>query len=263
MNEVAMRSLILESKLRAALEHGEFELHYQPKVSLASGEMTGSEALIRWRDPEVGLIGPDEFIPVAEDTGLIVPLGDWVISEACGQIRKWTEEGFESPVSINLSAHQFRTGSLVETIIAAVNENGIDPTLLEVEITESTLMHDERAVVADLEAIKAHGISVSVDDFGTGYSSFAYLRQLPVDALKIDRSFICEIEASSDDAALAASIVSMGKALGLRVIAEGVETTAQRDLLAEWSCDEIQGWLHSPAVPADQLRTCLEDKAES
>jgi len=258
MNEVAMRRLILESKMRSALESGEFELHYQPKVSLETGAVTSSEALVRWRDPSVGLIGPGDFIPVAEESGFIEPLGDWVLRTACAQIRAWSEAGLRVPVSVNLSAHQFRTGRLAERILAIVSESGIEPQLLELEITESTLMHDERAVVADLEVVKASGVGISVDDFGTGYSSFAYLRQLPVDALKIDRFFVSEIASNPADAALTASIVSMGKALGLRVIAEGVETEAQRDLLAQWGCDEMQGFLFSPGVPAEELETRFE-----
>jgi EAL domain-containing protein (putative c-di-GMP-specific phosphodiesterase class I) len=251
MNEVAMRRLILENNLRRGLEEQEFELHYQPKVATGTGEVVGFEALVRWRDPEVGLVPPGDFIPIAEETGLISPLGDWVLQEACRQAVVWRDAGYSVPVSVNLSIHQFRRGRLAERIPEVVAECGLDPSLLELEITESTLMHDEVAVVKDLEALREQGFRIHVDDFGTGYSSFAYLRKLPVDALKIDRSFIMEIENSPEDAALTASIVAMAKALGLHVIAEGVETAGQCRLLESWECDEIQGFYYGRPSPAD------------
>jgi diguanylate cyclase (GGDEF)-like protein len=257
MNAIAMRRLILESKMRGALERDEFELHYQPKVSLDSGRVTGAEALIRWRDPEAGLVSPADFIPIAEETGLITPIGEWVIRKACEQIAIWNDEGCAVPISVNLSTRQFRAGDLVARIEAILSETGAPPQLLELEITESTLMHDERALVRDLEKMREIGTSIAVDDFGTGYSSFSYLRQLPVDALKIDRSFVTGIEESEADAALTAAIVSMGRALGLRIIAEGVETEGQRDMLASWGCDEMQGFLFSPAVPAEEMAEWL------
>jgi len=260
MNEAAMRRLILEGKLRRALETKEFELHYQPKICLASGRLTGVEALIRWRDPESGIVSPGVFIPLAEETGLIVPLGDWVIRAACAQIAEWSAAGHRWPVSINLSIKQFASRNLVERILEVVDDAGIEPALLEVEITESTLMHDERALVAELERLRERGVRVSVDDFGTGYSSFAYLRRLPVDAIKIDRSFVKDIEDSEADAELTASIVGMGRALGLRVIAEGVETEGQRDRLAGWGCHEMQGFLYCRPLPPDDLVERLEDE---
>jgi len=252
MNALALRGLVLEGKLRRGIDNGEFEIHYQPKVSLRSGEIVGFEALARWRDPNEGLISPTEFIPIAEETGLIDRLGDWVLREVCAQIVRWQRQGVPVvPVSINLSAHQFRDGTLVERVSRAIEETAVDPRNLEIEITESTLLGDERAVVSDLLKLRERGIQISIDDFGTGYSSIAYLRRLPVDAIKIDRSFVAEITVARDDAALAAAIVSMGRAMRLRVIAEGVETPEQRDLLAEWGCDEMQGFLFSRAVPAD------------
>jgi diguanylate cyclase (GGDEF)-like protein len=254
MNEAASERLRIESRLRRGIDDGEFELHYQPKVSLSGPpRITGVEALLRWRDPEVGLVSPAVFIPVAEESGLILPLGDWVMRRACEQIAAWSAAGHRVPVSVNLSVHQLRTGDFSDRVLAILEATGADPTLLEIEITESTLMADERAFVAELERLRARGIEVSVDDFGTGYSSFAYLRQLPVDALKVDRSFVDGIERDAEGAALTASIVSMGRALGLRVIAEGVETEGQRVLLAGFGCDEMQGFLFSAAVPADQL----------
>jgi diguanylate cyclase (GGDEF)-like protein len=251
MNEVAMRRLILENKLRRGLEEGEFELHYQPKVETASSRLVGFEALVRWRDPEAGLVPPSVFIPIAEETGLIAPLGDWILAEACRQAVVWRDAGHTLAISVNLSAHQFRKGGLSSRILSLLQEHGADPSLLELEITESTLMHDEQAVVAELEVLRRSGIRIHVDDFGTGYSSFAYLRRLPVDTLKIDRSFVNGIATNGEDAALAASIVSMGKALGLRLIAEGVETEAQHALLASWHCDEIQGFYFGRPVPAE------------
>ena len=257
MNEVALRRLILENKLRQGLERNEFELHYQPKVCVETGAMTGVEALVRWRDPETGLVPPGVFIPIAEETGLISPLGDWILREACRQIVEWREAGHPVPVSVNLSTHQFRSGRLAEKILEILEESSIEPELLELEITESTLMHDEETVVADLEQLRSSGIRIAVDDFGTGYSSFAYLRRLPVDVIKIDRSFIVEIATNADDAALAASIIMMAKALRLRVIAEGVETGEQRDLLVTWGCDEIQGFLFSRPLTAQALQERL------
>jgi diguanylate cyclase (GGDEF)-like protein/PAS domain S-box-containing protein len=254
MNAVALERLILESKLRHALEQNEFELHYQPKVDLGTGGITGFEALVRWRDPGQGLVLPGTFIPLCEETGLIGPLGDWVLREACLQLARWRDAGGTPlPVSVNLSVHQFRAGGLVEKVQRTVEETGIDPRWLEFEITESALLHDEEAVVGALGALRALGIRIAIDDFGTGYSSFSYLRRLPVDILKIDRSFVSGVETNPDEAALLAAIVSMGRALRLKVVAEGVETEGQRALLTGWGCHEIQGFLVSAAVPADAV----------
>jgi diguanylate cyclase (GGDEF)-like protein len=254
MNAVALRRLILEGTLRRALEQGEFEVHYQPKISLADGRLTGLEALLRWRDPKLGLVLPPDFIPIAEETGLIGPLGEWVARAVCRQIAEWTRRGLPPlPVSVNLSAQQFRSDKLVAQIWGVLRESGVDPHRLELEITESTLMHDPARVVAQLEELRSLGIQISLDDFGTGYSSLSYLRRLPVDALKIDRSFVRDIGTRADDAALVAAIVSMGKALRLRVVAEGVEREEQRALLRSWGCDEMQGFLVSPAIPPGEL----------
>jgi EAL domain-containing protein (putative c-di-GMP-specific phosphodiesterase class I) len=252
MNAVALRRLILEGKLRRALEQDEFELHYQPKASLATGALTGFEALLRWRDPELGLVLPGDFIPIAEETGLIGRLGEWALREASRQIADWQARGRGPvPVSVNLSAHQFRNGKLGEQVRAALADAGAPASALELEITESTYLHDESRVIAQLEELRGIGVRVSLDDFGTGWSSLSYLRRLPVDVLKIDRSFVRDVAESSDDAALVAAIVSMAKALRLRVIAEGVEREDQRETLRRFGCDEMQGFLLSPAVPAE------------
>jgi diguanylate cyclase (GGDEF)-like protein/PAS domain S-box-containing protein len=244
MNAVALRRLILEGKLRRALDQDEFALHYQPKISAREGRLVGLEALLRWRDPEHGLTLPGVFIPIAEETGLIGPLGEWALREACAQAVSWRERGLPAvPVSVNLSIHQFRGGTLARRVLAILEESGMDPRALELEITESVLMNDGGAVASELAALRERGVQVSLDDFGTGYSSFAYLRRLPVDALKIDRSFVADIASDADAAALVAAIVSMGRALRLRVTAEGVETEAQRELLVRMGCDELQGFL--------------------
>jgi diguanylate cyclase (GGDEF)-like protein/PAS domain S-box-containing protein len=264
MNAVALRRLILEGKLRRALEQGEFEVHYQPKLSLATGRTCGLEALLRWRDPEFGLVLPGDFIPIAEETGLIVPLGEWVLRAVCREIAAFRARGVAvPPVSVNLSAHQLRSGRLVEQVHAALRDAGIESRALELEITESVLMQDEPRVVAALETLRAEGVSISIDDFGTGYSSLAYLRRLPVDALKVDRSFVRDIVERPDDAALAASIVTMARALRLRIVAEGVETEAQRALLQQFGCDEIQGFLISPALPPAEIEARLVAEAEA
>jgi len=253
MNQVALRRLILENKLRRGFERNEFVLFYQPKVQISDGKIRGYEALIRWRDADAGLVSPGVFIPIAEETGLISPLGEWTLRETCRQLRAWAAAGLEPlPVSVNLSIHQFRSGRLSRSIREIASENDVSPALVELEITESTIMQDE-TVVKELEELRAAGFRVSIDDFGTGYSSFAHLRRLPVDTLKIDRFFIKDIEDDAAGAALTRSIISMAKALGLRVVAEGVETEGQKSMLASFACDEIQGFLFSPPLPADVL----------
>ena len=264
MNVAATEVLELESRIRRALSRGEFEMHYQPKVSLESGRITGYEALMRWREPTEGLLSPGFFIPVAEQCGLIVPLGDFALRSACRQLAEWERErpaGAAARVAVNLSTHQFRTGTLVENVAEILAETGASPEHLELEVTESAVVHDEERVVEDLERLRSMGITVSLDDFGTGQSSLSYLRRLPVDTLKIDISFVRNIAQSEDDARLTAAIVALGHARGLCVVAEGVETEAQRALLSEWSCDEIQGYLISPAVPAEQAIQLQTDLA--
>lgn len=254
MNAVALQRLILETKLRNALERGELEVHYQPKLAPGGRRVVGVEALARWTDAELGAVAPAEFIPIAEETGLITELGAFVLRRSCLDRMQWTERGLPAaPVSVNLSVQQFRAGGVVELVERTLAETGLDPRLLELEITESMLLRDEKLVVAALVALRARGVQVAVDDFGTGYSSLGYLRTLPVDSLKIDRSFVREIAASADEAALTAAIVSMGHALRLRVVAEGVEEASQQALLEGWGCDELQGYLFARPMPSAEL----------
>ena len=261
MNAVALQRLILEAKLRGALERGDLQVHYQPKVAPGGRRVVGIEALVRWPDPELGLLMPDAFIPIAEETGMIGALGEFVLMQSARDRVRFAERGFpDAPMCVNLSAQQFRTGDVVEMVERVLAATGVEPRWLELEITESMLLRDERTVVEALRALRARGVRVAVDDFGTGYSSLAYLRTLPVDSLKIDRSFIRGIADHPDEAALTAAIVSMGHALSLRVVAEGVETEGQRALLERWGCDELQGYLFAHPMPADALEVWWRDR---
>ncbi|KIQ56349.1 putative bifunctional diguanylate cyclase/phosphodiesterase, partial [Pseudomonas fluorescens] len=249
MNRRARQQQTIESGLRLALQRKEFVLHYQPKLDLTSGKVVGVEALVRWNRPEHGLVYPSDFIPVAEDSGLIVPLSQWVLQEACQQARTWQDQGMRPLyLSVNVSAIDFRQRGFVEGIARTLKETGLDPTQLELEITESVLMQNIDTTVAILKAIKQLGVRLAIDDFGTGYSSLSYLQKFPVDVLKIDQSFVGDLSIDSNDAKLVSTIISLGKGLNLHIIAEGVETLAQLDFLRVHQCEEAQGYYFSKPV---------------
>ncbi|GAB2900359.1 hypothetical protein GCM10027046_31710 [Uliginosibacterium flavum] len=258
MNSLAVQRLFVESSLRRALKQNEFVLHYQPKINLDSGFMTGAEALIRWHDPDLGLISPAQFVPVAEECGLIVPIGRWVMREACRQIQAWLDAGLHVvPVAVNISALEFRREDFLEDIALILKETGVAPRYLELELTESILMQDAESSAAVLVAIKAMGMRLAIDDFGTGYSSLSYLKRFPIDALKIDQSFVREITTNADDATIVNAVIGMGKNLKQKIIAEGVETAEQLALLQTQKCDEGQGFLFSPPLVADDFAKLL------
>jgi diguanylate cyclase (GGDEF)-like protein/PAS domain S-box-containing protein len=251
--------LSLESSLRRALERGQLVLHYQPQVQLANGRITGMEALVRWRHPELGLVPPGSFIPIAEETGLIVPIGQWVLHEACATQRAWREAGLgRLRMSVNLSPRQFLHEGLASDIEKIVRSGAADPALLELEITEGMVMQDPERAVTVLRALRSIGVRVAIDDFGTGHSSLAYLKRFPVDNLKIDRSFIADIPGDRGDAAITQAIIAMAHSLELKVIAEGVETQAQFDFLAAQDCDEYQGYFFSKPLPVEEARALVE-----
>lgn len=262
MNSFARERLELESGLRRALQNGEFELHYQPKVDIATGRIESAEALIRWNHPERGLVAPNAFIGLAEDTGLILPIGEWVVREACQQLRAWHRAGHTHlRMAVNLSAQQFQQKNLVEMVQSALSEAHLEAHFLELELTETAVMHDAEQSVRVLERLSALGVRISVDDFGTGYSSLSYLRRLPLDKLKIDRAFIREIATSRDDAEIVRAIVSLAHSLQLKVIAEGVETSDQFDYVRGLGCDQFQGFLCSAPVPASDFVAALVNES--
>ncbi|KQW35426.1 MULTISPECIES: EAL domain-containing response regulator [Pseudomonas] len=249
MNRRARQQQTIESGLRLGLLRKEFVLHYQPKLDLKSGKVVGVEALVRWDRPDHGLVYPSDFIPVAEDSGLIVPLSQWVLQEACQQACRWQAQGMRPLyLSVNVSAIDFRQRGFVEGIARTLKETGLAPTQLELEITESVLMQNVDTTVAILKAIKQLGIRLAIDDFGTGYSSLSYLQKFPVDVLKIDQSFVGDLSIDSNDAKLVSTIISLGKSLNLHIIAEGVETLEQLEFLKKHQCEEVQGYYFSKAV---------------
>ena len=261
MNVHTLERLALESDLRRALERNEFLLHYQPKVDIGSGRIIGMEALVRWQQPGKELIPPAQFIPLAEETGLIVPIGEWVLKTACARNKAWQEQGLPRlRIAVNLSARQFAHESLLTDVARVLNETGLDPAWLEFEITESMVMHDPEHAVTLLSRLKAMGIHLSIDDFGTGYSSLSYLKRFPIDSVKIDRSFIQDLPGDGDDAAITRAIIAMAHSLRLKVIAEGVETEAQLGFLREHGCDEMQGYLFSRPLPEDELLRLLQEE---
>lgn len=263
MNAAARARLELEKNLRHAIENDEFELHYQPKVTIASGEIASMEALVRWRHPEQGLISPSEFIPLAEEIGLIIPLGAWVLMTACQQNKRWQQKGLPKlRVAVNLSAAQFKQQNLVEFVCQILEDTGLDAGCLELEITESVIMQNAEAAALTLERLHAKGVHISIDDFGTGYSSLSYLKRFPLDMLKIDRSFVRDIHADPDDAAIVQSVIVLAHSLRLGVIAEGVETEEQLAFLKTLGCDEYQGFYCSRPLPPAEFEKLLLAKVE-
>jgi len=259
MNAQAVERLAMDKNLRLALEREEFFLVYQPQMEIESGKITGFEALIRWQHPEMGLVPPDRFIPVAENNGLILPIGEWVLRTACAQARKWQDAGLPAvPVAVNVSAVQFRQESFCALVRKVLQETGLPPQYLELELTESVLMSNADVTLSVLQELKEMGMKLAIDDFGTGYSSLSYLRQFPVDKLKIDKSFIRDAVEGCGDAAITTAIISMSKSLRLKVIAEGVETEAQLFFLREHRCDEIQGYYFSKPLSADEATAKLQ-----
>ena len=261
MNVRAVERHFIEGGLRYALERQEFMLHYQPKINLESGTISGVEALVRWQHPQRGLVLPDDFIWIAEDCGLIVPIGTWVLHEACRQAQAWQDAGLPPvPVAVNISAVQFRHKDFLESVAAILKETGLAPHYLELELTESVLMQDADSTACVLKALKAIGVRLAIDDFGTGYSSLSYLKRFPIDTLKIDQSFLRDIThalTDSDDTAIIIAVVSMGKSLNQCVIAEGVETREQLAFLQAQGCGEGQGFYFSQPVTADEFNELL------
>jgi len=258
MNLKAVERQILESSLRRALDREEFVLHYQPKVSLDTGDITGVEALVRWQQPEKGLVTPSQFVPVAEDCGLILPIGRWVMREACRQAHSWHSAGLSLlPIAVNVSAVEFRNRNFVQGVRSVLLETGLDPRYLELELTEGVLMEDAESTTLVLQELKMMGVHLAVDDFGTGYSSLSYLRQFPIDVLKIDQSFLRKLPSDSDDSSIVSTIIHMGRNLKLVVVAEGIETREQRAYLQTQHCAQGQGFFFSRPVPAAQFGQLL------
>ena len=242
------QNIQLEHAMRQALVSGRFRLHYQPLVNLADGRVVGAEALLRWRDPELGDVPPARFVPVAEDSGFIVAIGDWVLGQAVRQAALWFQRGHDMPIAVNVSALQFKQPHFVDRVASVLAVSGLPPQLLELELTESILLHDADEALLRLHALARLGVRMSIDDFGTGYSSLSYLKRFPIGKLKIDRSFIQGLPGDESDAGIVRAILQMARALGMRCVAEGVETEAQRQFLQAEGCDEFQGWLFAPAL---------------
>lgn len=259
MHAGADKKLFLENSLRQAIDREEFTIHYQPLVDLASGRTTGAEALVRWQHPELGLLSPLEFIPLAEETGLIIPLGDWILQKACQQARQWRDAGFPPlRVSVNLSMRQFSQNAVTDTVLKAINTAQLSPGLLELELTESMVMNNAESTIASLRELKSIGVHLSLDDFGTGYSSLSRLKDLPLSTLKLDQSFVSSITRDRSNAAISRAIIGLSHNLDLRVIAEGVETTDQLEFLRGLECDGVQGYLFSRPLPAADMTAFMQ-----
>jgi diguanylate cyclase (GGDEF)-like protein/PAS domain S-box-containing protein len=253
----------LERDLRSAPDRNEFELFYQPLFQARGGQLAGAEALLRWRHPERGMISPTDFIPVAEEVGLIVPIGEWALRSACTQARQWLDAGLRVPVSVNLSPLQFKIGSVADKIAEVLQETQLDASLLTIEITESMLLENTYEILDNLLEIRNMGVTIAIDDFGTGYSSFSYVKKFRANELKIDRSFVQSLATNPDDAAITNAMITMAHSLGMRVTAEGVETAAQADILRGQSCDVLQGFLFSKPVPAKQFTEMMSNGFEA
>jgi diguanylate cyclase (GGDEF)-like protein/PAS domain S-box-containing protein len=259
MNARAVERQSIEASLRRALERRELALHYQPKINFRTGTITGAEALLRWTHPTRGSVPPAQFIPVAEDCGLILPIGNWVLRKACEQARAWLDEGLPgTSVAVNVSAIEFQSEHFLEGLFSVLHDTGLDPKSLELELTESVLMKHAESAASTLHTVRESGVQVSIDDFGTGYSSLSYLHKFPVDALKIDKSFVGRITSTEDDASIVAAVISMAQNLKLRVVAEGVETLEQLTFLRAHACDEAQGYYFSRPVPAMDFARLLK-----
>jgi EAL domain-containing protein (putative c-di-GMP-specific phosphodiesterase class I) len=259
MNVRVVERQSIEESLRRALERQEFTLHYQPKINLKTGQITGAEALLRWTHPIRGPVPPAQFIPVAEDCGLILPIGNWVLREACKQGQIWLEAGLPvSSMAVNISAMELRDERFLEGVFAILEDTGLDPRFLELELTESVLMKHAESAESILKTLRASGVQVAVDDFGTGYSSLSYLRKFPIDALKIDQSFVRQITTAPSETTIVTAVISMGRSLKLRVVAEGVETQEELAFLQAHQCDEAQGYYFSQPVLPQQFASLLE-----
>jgi EAL domain-containing protein (putative c-di-GMP-specific phosphodiesterase class I) len=262
---VALENLHVINQLHSALAGNEFRLHYQPIVDLRTDTVVAVEALVRWQHPSRGLLGPDQFIHVAEECGLIVPLGAWVLQEACAQVARWNEAGAEAglepiEVSVNISPRQLTSPDIVASVRAAVLSSGIDPEALSLEITEGTLMHDAQASADTMQALRAIGVRISIDDFGTGYSSLSYLKHFPIDALKVDRTFVDGLGEEPDDSVIVSAVVALAHSLGMTAVAEGVETEIALDELRRLGCDRVQGFLLGRPAPAGELENTIFDR---
>ena len=260
MNKKVFERLEMERSIRKALERDEFTLFYQPKVDLKTGRISGAEALIRWIHPKHGFIPPNEFIPIAEESGLIVPIGEWVLKTACKQSRIWMDGGYEHlSIAVNISAKQFQQNAFIDTVIGIIKETGVNPSLLELEITENSIMQDTNKNIITLNELKAMGLTISIDDFGTGFSSLSYIMKFAADILKIDKSFISNIAVNSTNTAITVAIINMAHSLNLKVIAEGVETEEQLQFLREQNCNEMQGYLFSKPIKAEEFELLLTE----
>ena len=255
INAQLKRILAIKENLRYALERQELSIYYQPRIEVATGRLVAVEALLRWQNPELGFVSPAEFIPIAEETNLIIPIGKWILHNACLQNKQWQQEGIARlRMSVNLSTCQFKQANLIETVDRTLQDTGLDVAYLELEITESLLVKDIDKAIALLTELKTRGISIALDDFGTGYSSLSYLQKLPINTLKIDRSFVTNIASTPDDAAISKAIVALAQSLKLNITAEGVETREQFNYLQSQGCHEVQGYYFSKPLPAEMIK---------